>query len=151
MSDERAARSGEAEGERHEREDFVRGWSEGWQCACLKADGSLPPQSQVREALTFAGFADELIDVALAEDAEPRQDQPVDRASEPSKTYECRDKHGDQRTRVPHTHVRRSVEHPETGEREAVEGGAVHARKASADPDDGRAALNCPEHPETGA
>jgi hypothetical protein len=28
---------------------------------------------------------------------------------EPAKTYECRDKHGDSRTRIPHTHVVRDT------------------------------------------
>jgi len=57
----------------HEREDFVRGWSEGWECARLKADGFVPPPSEVREALTFAGFSDELIAAVLSEHPEPQR------------------------------------------------------------------------------
>lgn len=45
----------------------LRGWIEGWQCARLRPDGSLPPTGEVREALVFAGFSDAEIDAALAD------------------------------------------------------------------------------------
>jgi hypothetical protein len=57
-------------------EKFVRGWSEGWQCACIKADGSLPPESQVREALVFAGFSDDVINAALASSPDQPSEAP---------------------------------------------------------------------------
>jgi hypothetical protein len=52
-----------------QREETLRAqaWCESWQCARLGPDGALLPDSEVREALSFAGFADNVIDAALAQ------------------------------------------------------------------------------------
>lgn len=45
----------------------LKGFIEGWQCARLKPDGSLPSVYETREAAVLAGFSDVLIDAVFAE------------------------------------------------------------------------------------
>lgn len=47
--------------------DRAKAWAEGWECARLTPDGDLRPVGEVREALSLAGFADDVIESALAE------------------------------------------------------------------------------------